>query len=139
MALVTREKFLATLRDPGGMPEAEIARIGGLWPRASAAAQEALGRMPGIGFLSPRRRAEAFVALCAELDRAAAQQGLTQEQCQLALAILRLSAARMRKAEAGFLARLSRLDGPARDALPETAKHFLYSIHLLQNPDTSGR
>ena len=134
MALVTREKFLATLRDPGGLPEDEIARIAGLWPGAHAAAGRALAFMPGLGILSPRRRSEAFVALCAELDRACADEGLTREQGQLALAILRMSASRARKAEAGFLARLSRMDSDARDALPETAKHFLYSVDLLQRP-----
>ncbi|MCC5967769.1 MAG: hypothetical protein JJU24_16735 [Natronohydrobacter sp.] len=136
MTLVTRKSFLEALRDPGGLPQGEIDRIDGLWPGAKAAAEQARAVMPGIGFFSPRRRAEAFVALCAELDRAAKDQGLAQEQCQLALAILRMSAARIRKAEAGFLARFPRMDSAAQASLPETAKHFLYSIHLLQQADT---
>ena len=138
MTLVARETFLAALRDPGGLPQTEIDRIDGLWPGAYAAAEQALAAMPGIGILSPRRRAAAFVALCAELDRAAEDQDLAQEQCQLALAILRMSEARIRKAEASLLARLSRMDNSARDSLPETAKHFLYSLHLLQQADTPG-
>lgn len=114
-----------------GYSQVELDRLGGLWPDAEQAASDVVGHLLPMGWLSLRKPFVAFVTLCRSLDRLQAERGLSDEQVQLTLTILRLRSTRYCKAEKVFTARAHRLTGNDHAALPDSAREFLRAAHRL--------
>jgi hypothetical protein len=131
--LADRQAFLRDMQQHADPGAEELARLSALWPAAHEAAVACLALMPGIGFLSLKRRERAFLAISDALDARVAHGGLDPEQAQLALAILRSGSRRFRKAEAAFVARLGRRDRDALARLSGTARNYLHALRVMQD------
>ncbi len=123
------DQFLEALGRYTELSEDDHAHYQALWVEAEKAANECEQSMPSLGWFSLRRRYQAFIALCEQLDEFQAQ-GLSDEQAQLALTILRLRSRKYRTIEATFAARVRRLDVAAKAELPLTAQQLVKALQF---------
>lgn len=87
--------------------------------------------MPGIGFLSFKQRLNAFFAVCRHFDKLIDERGLTEEQAQLGLSILRLINSTFKKAVVMFETRSNRFDAVACSDMSRTARQHLAGIQYI--------
>ena len=138
MPVMSKAKFITKLRR--GVPsvtgsEPELA----FYDSAAAAAEQALARMPGIGFASNIKRFEAFVAVCRHLDLLAEQGTINEGDAQLALLILRASNKPFLKAATAFDFHGLKLKARDRGELPDTAREYLAGLRATQNGSNECR
>ncbi|MEH6357203.1 MAG: hypothetical protein V7760_14430 [Marinobacter sp.] len=114
-----------------GYSQVELDHLTGLWPEAERVTNDLVGQIPPVGWFSLHKPFMAFVTVCRALDRLQAERGLSDEQVQLALAILRLRSAPYCKAERVFLARVHRLNKDDYAGLPTSVREFLLAVGRL--------
>lgn len=123
------DDFLSDLAQHTQLSEAGYEHIRLLWPDAQRAADFCEARMPKLGWFSLKKRYDAFISLCEHLDLRQ-NEGMSDEQAQLVLTILRRRNRDYRKMESAFVARLHRLSLEARRELPLTAQQLIKAIQF---------
>lgn len=94
----------------------------------SSAARQVQTAMPGIGFMSTRKRLNCFMAVCRHLDQIVEDGGLDFKNVQFVLIILRLKNKTFRKAVSMFDIRASRYRDRERAEMPRTAQDYLSGL-----------
>lgn len=123
-----RESFIQRLTEHGSYSHQETDRLESLWPAAERIAVEWACDISAVGFVSIHRPFKAFIKMCEKSDTLQRQRGLTDEQAQMALMILRMRHGRYRKAERMFVARAARLAEQEVPGLSHTAQQFLLAV-----------
>lgn len=124
------DQFLEEMASQTHVSEAEDTRIRGIWEQASLAADDCERHMPAIGWLSFRKRYQAFIATCERLDHWLGEQRIDDEQAQLALTITRRRNRAYRKAENMFLARARTMPTEVRQQLPLSAQQLVKAMQF---------
>lgn len=123
------DDFLNDLAQHTQLSEAGSEHIRLLWPDAQRAADFCEAELPNLGWFSLKKRYDAFITLCESLDLKQ-NEGMSDEQAQLVLTILRRRNRDYRKMESAFAARLHRLSLEARLELPLTAQQLIKALQF---------
>ena len=122
---MNKDQFIAILNRNDSFHEKDLEEIDLNWRAANEAALSVSAAMPSIGFLSVKQRLNAFFAACRHFDKFIDERGLTEEQAQLGISILRLINSKFKKAVVMFETRSNRFDAAARADMPRTARKYL--------------
>ncbi len=125
------DSFISTLQKSILLSEADKEVISLGWDGAYEAALRVNSEMPGIGFLSMRRRWNAFILVCHHLDQMVSEGAVSVEQTQLAISILRLINKNFAKAIAAFDLYYNRVRVSEKSELPRSAREYLAGIEYL--------
>lgn len=126
-----KDQFVAIHNRNGSLHENDLEEIEFNWRAGNEAALSESAAMLGIGFLSVKQRLNAFFAACRHFDKLIDERGLTEEQAQLGLSIIRLINSQFKKAVVMFETRSHRLDATAHADMPRTARQYLAGIQYI--------
>ena len=136
--MVSKETLIAWLNSHGHLTADLEFDIHDCFDVALDAAQAALEAMPGIGFLSPKRRLESFYSVCRYLDGRVGRGGLEEGEALVALAILRAMDPDFRKAISEFDTRADTLPAGTLSAIPLIAREYLAASRERYTPLVAG-
>jgi|TARA_R110000850_G_scaffold274272_1_gene411591 hypothetical protein len=128
---MNKDQFVAIVNRNGSLHEKDLEDIEFNWRAANEAALSVSAAMPGIGFFSVKQRLNAFFAACRHFDKLIDERGLTEEQAQLGISILRLINSKFKKAVIIFETRSKRFDATAHADMPRTARQYLAGIQYI--------